>query len=125
LKANPPHVLDASAIGLSVLCVAHCLALPILAASSPAFSDWAGSEWVHAVVILVAAPLSALALWHPGQSRLVIGLGIVGVLLLGLGLAHWPAGIGETALTVAGSLALGLAHLRNWIGKHGGPHTHA
>jgi hypothetical protein len=125
LKANPPHVLDASAIGLSVLCVAHCLALPILAASSPAFSDWVGSEWIHAVVILVAAPLSALALWHPGQSRLVIGLGIVGVLLLGLGLAHWPAGIGETALTVAGSLALGLAHLRNWIGKHGGRHTHA
>lgn len=125
MKANPPHVLDASAIGLSVLCVAHCLALPILAASSPAFSDWVGSEWIHAVVILVAAPLSALALWHPGQSRLVIGLGIVGVLLLGLGLAHWPAGIGETALTVAGSLALGLAHLRNWIGKHGGRHTHA
>ena len=124
MKANPPHVLDASAIGLSVLCVAHCLALPILAASSPAFSAWAGTEWVHAVVILVAAPLSALALWHPGQSRLVIGLGIAGVLLLGLGLAHWPPGIGETALTVAGSLALAGAHLRNWIGKHGGKHSH-
>ena len=125
MKANSPHVLDASAIGLSALCLAHCLALPILAASSPAFSGWIGTEWVHAAVILIAAPLSALALWYPGQSKLVIGLGIAGVLLLGLGLAHWPAGIGETALTVAGSLALALAHLRNWIGKHRGPHSHS
>lgn len=116
MKTASTSLLDASAISLSGLCMAHCLALPLVAAFSPLLAAWAEAEWVHVAVILMAAPLSAMALWRRGQRPAVIALALGGLSLMGLGL--WPFHAYETPLTVAGSLLLACAHLVNWRRRH-------
>lgn len=119
LKAAPSSLLDASAVSLSGLCLAHCLALPLVAASSPLLATWAEAEWIHAGAVAVAAPLSALALWRRGQRRRVLALSTLGLLLLTVGAFHWPSAQLETPITVAGSLLLAAAHVLNWRRRHG------
>jgi hypothetical protein len=96
--------------------MAHCLVLPLAAAFSPLLAAWAEAEWVHAAVVLMAAPLSALALWRRGQRPAVIALALGGLSLMGLGL--WPFHDQETPLTVGGSLLLASAHIVNWRRRH-------
>ena len=85
MKTASTSLLDASAISLSGLCLAHCLALPLVAASSPLLATWAEAEWVHTAAVAVAAPLSALALWRRGQSGPILILSLIGLALLALG----------------------------------------
>ncbi len=118
LKSAPSSLLDASAISLSGLCLAHCLALPLVAAFSPVVATWAEAEWVHALAIGLAAPISALALWRKGQSAAVVLLSLAGLSLMALGVAHWPSHEAETPITVAGSLLLAGAHIANWRRRH-------
>lgn len=118
MKAAPSSLLDASAISLSGLCLAHCLALPLVAAFSPVVATWAEAEWVHALAIGLAAPMSALALWRRGQSLAVIVLAMSGLSLMALGVAHWPSHEFETPITVAGSLLLAAGHIANWRRRH-------
>ena len=110
--------LDALGIVLSALCLLHCLALPILATGALA---WAASERVHAgLTVALAAVVLAVAL--PGYRRhrravvpalLVGGVALlVGAVVGGEGLGE----IGETALTVAGSVVLVAGHgLNLWV----------
>ena len=118
MKASSARLLDLSAAGLSSLCLAHCLALPLLAAVLPVFGPWARAEWVHAVFVLIAAPLSAGALWvNSRDGRRPPGLyaaALLGLVLLALGAVGWPRPGLETPITVAGSLTLVSAHLWNW-----------
>lgn len=116
MKTAPTSLLDASAISLSGLCMAHCLVLPLVAALSPLLAAWAEAEWVHVAVIAMAAPLSALALWRRGQRPAVIALALSGLTLMGLGL--WPFHVFETPLTVGGSLLLAGGHIVNWKRRH-------
>jgi hypothetical protein len=118
VKSASSSLLDASAIGLSGLCLIHCLALPLVAALSPALAAWAGAEWVHTVLLGIAAPLSALALQRRGQRPFVILLALAGLALLALGAVGWPRADLETELTVAGGLILAAAHLTNWRARH-------
>lgn len=108
--------LDSAALGLSGLCLAHCLALPLLATALPLFGAWAEAEWVHTLFVLVAAPLTAAALIRPGHglkpSGVLIAAGAAGLLLLAFG-ALGPATL-ERAATVSGSLLLAGAHIFNW-----------
>ncbi|WP_420138867.1 MerC domain-containing protein [Sphingomonas sp.] len=86
-------------------------ALPALATILPV------SEHFHLWILAFAAPVAMIALWS-GRTRhgatgplLTGGVGLV-LLLLGaivFGETRW-----ETGLTVAGSLTLALAHIRNW-----------
>lgn len=118
MKTPPPSVLDASAISLSGLCLGHCLALSLVAALSPALAAWAQVEWAHAVLVGIAAPLSALALRRRGRNAGVALPAAAGLLLLALGALGWPDHRLEVPLTVAGSLALAGAHLVNWRARH-------
>jgi hypothetical protein len=81
-------------------------------------ATWAEAEWVHALAIGLAAPMSALALWRKGQSPAVILLSLAGLSLMALGVAHWPSHEAETPVTVAGSLLLAAAHIVNWRRRH-------
>ena len=121
MKSASRSLLDASAISLSGLCLIHCLALPLVAALSPAFAALAGAEWVHTVLVGIAAPLSALALQRRGQRFPVIAAALLGLALLALGAFGWPRPELETPLTVAGGLVLAAAHLANWRGRHSHP----
>ncbi|MBS0331153.1 MAG: MerC domain-containing protein [Proteobacteria bacterium] len=115
-----PHpnsrLLDGSAMGLSTLCLAHCLALPLVASALPAAGAWAHAPWVHVALIALAAPLAAAALlrrvhgrWPPAA---LVALGGAGVGLLAWG-AFGPAR-SEVAVTVFGASTLVVAHLWNW-----------
>jgi len=118
MSSPPNRLFDISAISLSGLCLAHCLALPIAAAFLPALGAWSRAEWVHGLFVAIAAPLTGFALWrvhlsHPLPGGLIV-LAMAGLALLLAGALHWPTFGWETPLTVAGSLCLASAHLWNW-----------
>jgi hypothetical protein len=107
-------LLDRSAIGLSGLCLVHCLALPITALAIPSLAAAAHAEWVHLVLVLVAAPLSAMALFRSGgwRSGWILIAATTGLGLLTAG-ALAQAAADETILTVVGGICLTVAHLIN------------
>lgn len=104
---------DMVAIGLSGLCMIHCLALPLAASLLPLAGAWAEAPWVHWAFALTAAPISLWTLTrHPAPAPLLLGAG--GLVLLFLGAAELPSHETETLTTVSGGLLLALAHLINW-----------
>ncbi|MCR5876242.1 MerC domain-containing protein [Phenylobacterium sp. J426] len=109
-------VLDGAALGLSSLCLAHCLALPVLATALPLLGAWAEAEWVHALFVMIAAPLAATALLRPGHglkpSAGLLAMGFLGLALLAFG-ALGPAAHERTA-TLLGALLVAAAHVLNW-----------
>jgi hypothetical protein len=117
--ANPSalvRILDASAVGLSGLCLAHCLALPVAAAFLPVLGAWAEAEWVHLTFLAAAVPISIAALVRSGGWRApsVLGLALAGIGLLTSGALLATTERAEVAMTVAGGLALATAHGLNW-----------
>lgn len=126
MKYPYSSLFDASAIGLSLLCLIHCLLLPVAAALLPMLAIWSEAEWVHLLFVALAAPLAGLALWrshrqHP-LPRLLVLLAVLGLGGLLSGALGWPRESLETPLTVAGSLLLATAHIWNW---HRRPRKHS
>jgi len=118
MKTVKARLLDMTAIGLSGLCLAHCLILPVIAALLPALTAWTHAEWVHLVFVLIAAPLSGFAfLSKVGGRRApagVLTLAAIGLAGLVAGVAGWPSHGSEEVVTIVGSLFLTAAHLWNW-----------
>lgn len=116
---------DAAAIGLSCLCMVHCLALPLIAGLLPVLGLFAEAPWVHWAFALTSAPIAAWTLTRPTpngrRASGLIGLGALGVTLLFLAAAEWPSHEMETQITIAGGLLLSVAHLMNWRRR---PHAH-
>lgn len=115
-------LLDAGAIALSGLCLLHCLALPLLAAMLPLMGVWAEAEWVHALFVAIAAPVTGFALWrahrqHPLPVLAITGA-LAGLLLLLAGAVGWPSHEAETPMTVVGSLLLASTHVWNAWRRH-------
>lgn len=107
---------DLFAIGLSMACIAHCLALPVAAAFLPLLSGWSEAEALHWIFVAIAAPLSVWALlWPPrGAVRATpVVLAALGIAALTAGAAEWPSHDMETPVTVAGGLLISAAHLIN------------
>jgi hypothetical protein len=102
-------------MGLSALCLVHCLALPWLLASLPTVLLAALPEalrdngWLHAAliapVLLVSGPV--LLRGQPGLLRGGLVLGAFAALIGALFVAHES---GERALSVAGAALLMIAH---------------
>ena len=108
---------DATAITASILCIVHCLVLPLAVALIPAATHFLDvPEELHLLLFLLAAPVSALAvllgyrrhgLWQPA---VLAGSGLV---LIGAGaLAGLPLLL-ETGVSVAGSFLLLAGHAIN------------
>ena len=113
----PARAGDAAAIGLSVLCLAHCLILPLAAGFLPLLGAWTEAEWVHWAFVAMAAPVSLWTLTRGrgnDPSATTVALAVVGVALLLSGAAGYPDHELEGPLTVAGGLSLAAAHLINW-----------
>lgn len=113
-------------MGLSGLCLVHCLALSAAAVAAPAFAGLAfDGGWTHVVMLAVVLPVSAVALprgYRDHGHALVLWLGGAGLTLLVLGatLGHHVYGpAADTALTMAGAVILGAAHVLNawWCGR--------
>lgn len=122
MKPVVARVLDLSALGLSGLCLVHCLALPVLALALPLLGAWVSAEWVHIVFVSLAAPIALAALvdwstFRPSSWRLV-GLAASGLSLMLAGALEIPAAAWERPLTVAGGLLVACAHIANWRRRH-------
>ena len=118
-----PISLDGAAIGVSMLCIIHCLALPLLVVALPALAVVAEVEWLHKALVLVAAPVSLFALTRLEgvQGRwLISALIVVGLALLIAGAFVEALHDHEVALTVAGALILSVAHIWRWRAHRAG-----
>ena len=126
MKPAIAKALDLSAVGLSALCLVHCLALPALALALPLLASWAHAEWVHVVFVSAAAPIALLALvdWSAARSTSWrhVGLAGAGLALMLAGALEFPQASWERPLTVAGGLLLAGAHVANWRRRHAGHH---
>lgn len=117
-KTIAPPAPDGVAIGISTLCLVHCLGVPILIAVIPALSSaLALPESLQVIAFLFAVPASAFALLigyrHHG-ALLPASFGVLGLLVLGAGALGGQPNLVETGLTVSGSLMLAAAHVHNW-----------
>ncbi|GIV57095.1 MerC domain-containing protein [Rhodocaloribacter litoris] len=120
LPARPPFW-DRLGIGISGLCMIHCLLLPVVLALAPL---WPMAEelhaWLHPVFALLLVPTTLLALVHGYRRhrnrRIAMWLvaGLVIVLVAGVLGHEMPGAFAETSITVTGSVVLIAAHWRNW-----------
>jgi hypothetical protein len=111
------NVLDTIAIGISVTCLVHCLALPVLIALLPVWSAWLDvPESFHAWLIAFALPFSLGILWQAARRQswfVAVWLGVGGLALMAGALAVSSATM-EAVVTSLGSLMLAAAHFMNW-----------
>lgn len=109
------QILDLTSLGLSALCVVHCLAMPIIIAALPALALLGSADWVHKALVVTAIPLTSLALYRSGGWRnlYVCGLAVIGLALLTVAAFFAPLATHEIIISVLGALSVGAAHILN------------
>lgn len=112
---------DYLGMGLSVLCLIHCLAIPVLIGFLPVLAASVfDHENFHLLMIAFVLPVAGLALL-PGYFRTrrqaALRYGIIGLVLLGSGamLGHAIGALAETVLSVIGASCLFRAHWINHV----------
>jgi hypothetical protein len=115
---------DRVAIGLSVACLVHCIALPVALLLAPTFGPvMLGTESpIHWVLLGLALPVSVYALWHGYRAHgqaLGLWLGALGLLIMLVAVSHLFDRSLETVLTVIGVSLLLVAHLLNLRNESG------
>ncbi|WP_133175324.1 MerC domain-containing protein [Sphingomonas oleivorans] len=112
------NLLEGAAMAASLLCLVHCLILPLAIALLPAFTNMLRlPESFHYLALGFVIPFAALAFlggWRVHGTPLPTLLGGAGVALLTVALLPGRGEIWETGLTVAGSLLLMGGHGINW-----------
>jgi len=115
-----PDWLDFSAIGVSGLCLVHCLASGVFVVGLSAFSLSAPtSHEFHIYTLPIAALLAAWALgrgWLRLRRAAPLVLGGLGLGLMIIGVLPAMIGWPEIVFTVAGVSVLAAAHVFNWLG---------
>ena len=122
IRWGPSARLDLCAVGLSTLCVLHCVALPVLAALMPVVAQAAESELVHRILVVAAVPVSLRVIWKTwpvAGNRLFVGAALVGLGLLLLAAFMEAVAAYEEPITIAGGSLLGLAHLWHCVRQCG------
>lgn len=112
---------DRMAISASSLCAIHCLALPVILSVFPAVGGvFFGEEAFHVWLIWAVVPLSVLSLLlgctrHKSTMVIYCGLAGVSILIVSALLGHEILGeIIERVSTVAGSVIIAFAHMKNF-----------
>ena len=112
---------DRVAISASSVCALHCLALPIILSVFPAVGGvFFGEEAFHVWLIWAVVPLSVLSLLlgctrHKSTIVIYCGLAGVSILIVSALLGHEILGeISERVSTVAGSVIIAFAHMKNF-----------
>ena len=111
----PSSLLDRTAIGLSGLCLLHCMAGFVLLTVFAMTGDWLDHR-VHFIVLMLAMPLAAVALWRGWRrhGRSDIGMmGVVGLAVMAISLAVEHGAAAEMLVSVAGVAILAFAHWQN------------
>lgn len=117
---NIQTVADKAAIGLSLACTIHCLALPLVVALLPALTSFnLLDEAFHQWMLVAVVPTSVLALTmgcrKHGSYRVVVpGVTGIVVMLAAVVIGHDLLGeVGEKSLTVFGAALVAFGHLWN------------
>ncbi|WP_461538577.1 MerC domain-containing protein [Spongorhabdus nitratireducens] len=111
---------DKAAIGLSFLCLAHCLALPLILVMLPSLTVLnLENELFHLGMVVIVVPTSLYALTlgckkHKNYQLLGIGLAGLAFLLAAVIGEEMVGEFGEKALTMMGSLLIAYGHFRNY-----------
>ena len=108
-------LLDRVAIGLSGLCLLHCMAGFVLLALFSLTGDWLDHR-VHVIGLGLAMPLAAVALWrgwrrHGRLHICALGLLGLGIMTASLLVAHGQAL--EMLVSMTGVSLLAAAHWQN------------
>lgn len=113
--------MDKAAIGLSLVCVVHCLLTPVAIVMIPALgATFLEDERFHYAILFVVIPTSLIALGlgcrkHGRFEILMIGLLGLSVLSLILILGEEVIGeTGEKISTIVGAAIIAFAHVRNF-----------
>ena len=112
--------LDGAAIGLSGLCLLHCLALPFFVGALPMLMPFTESH-LHAQMLYFAVPLSVIAVGigyarHRNSTVVLAAVAGMSLLVLGATVAHGSLGIvADRLFTISGSIVLAAAHLWNGL----------
>ena len=107
--------LDRMAVGLSGLCVLHCVLSVLLVAALSLSSSFLADPRIHEYGLIGAVMLAAIALGqgyarHRAVRPALVGLGGLALMTAGL---FAPHGWLEVVITIAGVSVLALAHLMN------------
>ena len=122
VKASAQLFLDRFAIGLSMLCAVHCLALPVLLIAFPSYlaTFHLDDHVFHELMLWLVIPSSAIAIFLGCQrhkDKLVFGLAGIGIAAMIAITLFGHDVLGETgekfATLIAGAI-LAYAHWRNY-----------
>ena len=113
--------LDRLGISLSTVCLAHCLAIPVLLTLMPMTQlGWLTKELFHDILLTIILPTSVIALGlgcHRHRQWQIFLMGFVGLGLL-ISLADMPHDslslMTERAVTVVAGCLLVIAHYMNF-----------
>lgn len=112
--------IDKAAIGLSLVCVVHCLLLPVALAMLPTIAaSTLGDERFHQWMLVAVLPTSLIALVlgcrrHRNMRVMVIGLLGLTTLFLAAFTGHrWLAESGEKIVSLIGASLIAVSHYKN------------
>ena len=115
------YTTDKFAMALSLACAAHCFFTPsFLILTSGFLSFSVDNEFIHALILLVATPISIYALFvgyrnHKTFSFLPVGILGLFLLLSAVLLGESMLGeFGENAWTLSGSILVAYSHFKNY-----------
>ena len=118
---NAQKISDKLSIGVSLLCVLHCLLFPsFLVIFSSFLSLTIDSELIHYVLLFIVVPISIFALTvglKNHNNSLVFSTGLIGVislisaLFIDISIFNFS---GEILLTLIGSFLISTAHYKNY-----------
>jgi hypothetical protein len=111
--------LDRLAMGLSGLCLVHCLATAILMGFLATVGGILGQPIIHEVGLAIATVLGAIALgrgWMEHRSILPVAVGTTGLTMMAIAIAL-PEGTQEAVTTVAGVSILAVGHRLNILAR--------
>ncbi len=115
MKITTP--IDSAGFTLSVLCVIHCLFLPIIGTGLPILGALSEIEWLHKALVLFAVPIAISLIISTKQQKVQI-MAIFGIVLL-FAAAFFPGFHDvEKLMTAIGGLSLALAHLSRPLRKN-------
>lgn len=114
--------LDKAAIGISALCLVHCLVLPVALALIPsvALLSTLNDEMFHLALVALVLPTSLVALTlgckrHRNWGVLTLGVAGILVLLVTAILGHdYLTEFQEKAFTVLGAILVAASHVQNF-----------
>lgn len=107
--------LDRAAIGLSALCIVHCVGTLVALTMVASLGGTLAQSWIHETGLGLAVLLGAGALGLGFRAHRKIGpllIGAAGLALMATALMV-PHGWGEALLTIAGAGLLAFGHILN------------